>query len=437
MRRTAAAIALVVIAACGRHRTAPRVAASRDGGGAGGAVGGDDAGTRAAGPADLPHLPITETGDQAMAAMAAHILHLSRQVVRNPDVYPKLVGDLLEHARVTGRLDDYLAADAESARWVAAAPGLPAAHMLRARIDATLHRFADAAAELDRARAAGASAADVAHQRVDLDQATGKLEPALAARRAEAARYPNMISLTMLALALDLHGEAHAGRALMPKALATWRDVSAPPFAWFLFQWARLAEDDGDRDAARAFYGEAHRRMPRYGDAGRHLAALMIDAGDDAGARAVLEELATADSHPETTAMLADIAARAGDPRAAGLRETARAGWERYLAALPAAFSDHAARFYLGVGRDPARALELAEANLANRDTAEAQALVIDAALAAGKPARACAVADRLDRGGPAPRRFRFSAWKGFGRCGRTGDAARLARALGIADGAP
>ena len=431
MRRTAAAIALVVIAACGRHRTAPPGATSHDGGGGAGAS--DDAGARAAGPAALPHLPVTETGDQAMAAMAAHILHLSRQVVRNPDVYPKLVGDLLEHARVTGRLDDYLAADAESARWVAAAPGLPAAHLLRARIGATLHRFADAAAELDRARAAGASAADVAHQRVDLDQATGQLERALAARRAEAARYPNMISLTMLALALDLHGEAHAGRALMPKALATWRDVSAPPFAWFLFQWARLAEDDGDRDAARALYAEAHRRLPRYGEAGRHLAALMVDAGDDAGARAVLEELAAADPHPETTAMLADIAARAGDPRATALRETARAAWERYLAALPAAFSDHAARFYLGVGRDPARALELAEANLANRDTAEAQALVIDAALAAGRPARACAVADRLDQSGPAPRRFRFSAWKAFGRCGRADDAARLARALGIA----
>jgi hypothetical protein len=131
--------------------------------------------------------------------------------------------------------------------------------------------------------------------------------------------------------------------------------------------------------------------------------------------------------------MRAELAARAHDPRAAQLLADARAGWERYLAAYPAAFGDHAARFYLGVGGDPARALALAEANLANRDTAEAAALVVDAALAAGDAARACEVAAHLIARGPARRRERFSAWKAFATCGRTADADRLARELGIA----
>src|SRR5207245_1386519 len=124
----------------------------------------------------------------------------------------------------------------------------------------------------------------------------------------------------------------------------------------------------------------------RYGEAGRHLAGLVERSGDDAGARRILDALDAADPHPETTAMRAELAARAHDPRAAALREAARAGWERYLAAYPAAFSDHAARFFLGVGADPARALALAETNVANRRTAEAYALVAEAAQAAGQP---------------------------------------------------
>ena len=57
----------------------------------------------------------------------------------------------------------------------------------------------------------------------------------------------------------------------------------------------------------------------------------------------------------------------------------------------PEAFSDHAARFYLDVGKTRARALELARANLANRDTPEARALVVEAALAGrGSRRRLC-----------------------------------------------
>jgi tetratricopeptide (TPR) repeat protein len=236
----------------------------------------------------------------------------------------------------------------------------------------------------------------------------------------------------MYALALAERGDTRGALALMPRALATWRDPSAVPFTWFLFQWARLAEEQGDLVTARALYEEAHRRLPRHGEAGRHLAALLIAAGDDHGARALLDALDAADPHPETTAMRAQLALRTGDPRGAALRDDARAGWERYLAAFPAAFADHAARFYLGVGADPARALALAEANLANRATAEAHALVIDAALAAGQPARACEVATRLVALGAIPRRHRFSAWKAFATCGRAADAERLAGELGI-----
>ena len=408
---------LLSIAACSASAAAPPAPAS----GAAPAV---------AAPSLLPRLPSTETPAQAMGMLEAEITAREHEIATRASSYPELIGDLLSHAAVTGRLDDYAEADRVSARWLEAAPQDPAAHLARAKVDSTLHRFADARAELARAKDAGANASTVALAQVDVDQATGA--DVRDARRETARLGPNLVSLTMLALALDERGDARAGLALMPDALATWRDIGAVPFTWFLFQWGRLADDSGDDPLARAAYAEAYQRLPRYGEAGRHLAALDERAGDDAAAAKILDALDAADPHPETTAMRAELAARAHDPRAAQLTADARAGWERYLAAYPAAFSDHAARFYLGVGADPARALALAEANLANRDTAEANALVVEAALAAGNAARACEVGAHLVQLGPAPRRHRFAAWKAFATCGRTADADRLARELGI-----
>lgn len=109
----------------------------------------------------------------------------------------------------------------------------------------------------------------------------------------------------------------------------------------------------------------------------------------------------------------------------------ARAGWERYLKALPLAFSDHAARYYVAAGKDPARALVLAKQNLANRDTHEARALVVEAALAANDPKTACDAAAPL-AGADALRPERFAAWKALSACGRKAEADRLARDLGI-----
>ncbi|HTJ41604.1 MAG TPA: hypothetical protein VL463_05885 [Kofleriaceae bacterium] len=407
-----AAIALVVIAACGRSSAAPPSPVVVNGG---------------APVSPLPALPPTETPAEAMGTLAADALGSAR----TGDL-GALAGVMLQHASVTGRLDDYVEADRATARWIAIAPKSADAHLARAKVLGTLHRFADARRELARARALGANESTIALREIDLDQATGDLDRAIAGRALAWQQGPNLVSATMYALALAERGDDREALALMPRGLATWRDPSAIPFAWFLFQWARLAEERDDRVLARALYAEALRRVPRYGEAARHLAALDVTSGDDARAKQRLDALDAIDPHPETTAMRAEIALRTGDPRGPALRDAARAGWERYLAAYPDAFSDHAARFYLGVGGDPRRALALAETNVRNRHTAEALALAIEAALAADRTDRACELAAELAALGPAPERHRFTAWKAFGRCGRISDADRLGRELGL-----
>jgi hypothetical protein len=61
------------------------------------------------------------------------------------------------------------------------------------------------------------------------------------------------------------------------------------------------------------------------------------------------------------------------------LIKSATAGYETLLARHPAAFYDHAARFYLHVVGDPKRALVLARKNLAIRQTPDARDLVAEA----------------------------------------------------------
>ncbi|HXN30927.1 MAG TPA: hypothetical protein VN894_03655, partial [Polyangiaceae bacterium] len=63
------------------------------------------------------------------------------------------------------------------------------------------------------------------------------------------------------------------------------------------------------------------------------------------------------------------------------------------VAEHPEAFADHAAAFYLGLGRDPARALDLAKKNADNRRTEAALDLLMTAALVVGAREQACLAA--------------------------------------------
>jgi len=67
------------------------------------------------------------------------------------------------------------------------------------------------------------------------------------------------------------------------------------------------------------------------------------------------------------------------------------------LAKHPEAFANHAARFWLGPGADPAKALALAQVNLQGRKTADAYELALEAALDALDHAPLCALAKEAE----------------------------------------
>jgi tetratricopeptide (TPR) repeat protein len=349
----------------------------------------------------LPRLPRSPDGVAEVKRLVAELA-----LAKDPNTALPLSISL---AKVRGRLEDYQDTLARSQAWLADRPDDIDAIRTRVQVLTGVHKFAEARALLEKVPVPQRNGLDVV-----LDEASGHFERSAPAREASAKAYASTQNLVAYAASLGAQGKLDEALAVMPRAAAELHDNAPELISWLLFQWGRLYELDGKPAQARPFFEEAHRRLPGSLEATVHLAQTMIATGEPAHA---LVEAALADNrHPELLAF---------DHPDEAARE-----WERYVTALPEAFSDHAARFYLT--RDPARALVLARANLANRDTPEARALVAEAALAAGDAASACAVVDPLIRG-PAARAQRFVAWRALAKCGRTEEAERLARDLGIA----
>jgi tetratricopeptide (TPR) repeat protein len=364
----------------------------------------------------VPKLPYSDDG-------AAELHAIDERIRIHANEPPKEIGLLLERATYLGHVEDYQTALGLAEKLTGEKPDDPMAWRIYVGALSAVHKFKDARAALEKVKELDPLPDDWRGIEVSLDEATGKLGDAAVARSDEATKNPNAITLTQWAANLATRGSTDKAIPLIPKAAEKLRDNQPETLAYLLFQWGRVYELDGKPALAREFYAEAHKRMPGYVEATAHLAQTMMASGDTAGAKTLVEGELAKNRHPTLLALAVQLG------HSELLDETKRA-WDRYVDALPEAFCDHAARFYLTI--DPARALALARANLANRDTPEARALVTEAALAAGDAKAACEAADPLATE-PAPRAQKFVAWKALSKCGRTEEAQRLARDLGIA----
>jgi tetratricopeptide (TPR) repeat protein len=366
---------------------------------------------------------VSETGPALPSSPdpAAELRALDRRIALHHDRPVLAIPLLLDRAWIRGRLDDYIAAVERSAAWVAKAPTLPAAWQARVQVLTRVHELAAARAALETLRSLTRStgAPTEPTEPTDIDELEAAIDEASGVARAAAYRermaraYPSPTTLTRWAASLTAAGRHDEALAVMRRVPATVRDNAPALLAWILFQWGQIHEAMGQPTTARAFYQAAHDRLPIV-DATIHLAQALRASGGDPGA--LLAAALVVDEHPELLAL-------------AGRLDEARLAWERYLAALPRAFAGRAARFYLDVARDPARALELARLDHGNRDTGDTRLLLAEAALAAGAPAAACEIATALTSG---TREQQFMAWRALESCGRDKDAAALAARLGI-----
>jgi hypothetical protein len=304
---------------------------------------------------------------------------MAEAIVEHELLTAQFCGDPAALNRLVTLVDQLVSVNPEAAR----------TFLVAAQIACATHQFAEARESLAQAAARGAAADAVERISLSLDQATGvDLHRVLAARRDRASQPKRWEDLVPLGALLADLGEFDEAERTYYRALREYRDVSPFALAWVCFELGKLF---GERIAtpqmalAAQWYRKAVDILPCYVKARVHLAEILLHHGESEDAGDLLRP-AIASGDPEVSWRLAEVAEAVGDSAdAEAFMEAARSGFEALLARHALAFADHAAEFYLAGGADPARALELARLNLANRPTSRSFELATRAACAAGE----------------------------------------------------
>lgn len=375
-----------------------------------------DRAAEAPAPMPEPTTRRTTSAKLAVANLASQIDGARRAYAAHPEqlAFAERLTELyLARAQLLGMTNDYLPALKVADDAVARAPDDPRAYLMRAHLRTAVHRFADALADLEAARARGADPKVIATRITATRVAAGggDAEAALAAADAQLAIRESYTTLVQRAAALIGLGRYADADAAFTQAAAAYTDVSPFALAWVDFQrgvmWAERANQP---DKARPLYEAAVARLPQYAVASVHLAELYAESGELDRAIALLEPIAAASEDPEPKGYLGELLLeKAGDDdpalaeRARASIAAARAGYDALLRDLPEAFADHGAEFFAGPGDDLERARQLAAKNLDNRPTPRAYGLAIRLADAAGDTTMACGLAARAREGRVTP----------------------------------
>jgi hypothetical protein len=331
--------------------------------------------------------PVVTDSSIALGNLDSQIDGTKLRVARDPrdiSAQAALVSLLSMRGQYTGKIADYDAADALSAEMLAKEPKSGAAHLARASTAATFHRFTEALSELDKAAALKENKTTIDDARASVYLAQGRYGELLPL----IAHYSETDAFAQMTQGVVASETLRDDAALMhfDQAIAVYRDVSPFAVAQIDFQRATWLSRKGDKAQARLYFEEAAHIVPTYAHAAVHLAALSTAEE----AVVILKPLLKTSDDPEVEVAYADALRQTGD--AAGARtyaDTAKSHYEALLAKHPEAFWDHAATFYLGIGKDPARAAELAKKNAVLRNTDASLTLWL-AAAQTGAPADIC-----------------------------------------------
>lgn len=332
------------------------------------------------------------SGRIAMANLAATIDGLERR--RSGAASEELLslsrllflrGDLL------GRIVDHDRAEAAANDAIAVCPDRGTVFFVCAQIDGRFHRFGQAFEFLDRAQRAGFQPEDIDRETAALLQATGKYPEALLLRERLAKAEPGIHSLGALASLLAEMGEQVAAENCYETAFDADDGVSPLPCAQLLFERGLMAMRSGELARAEVMFEKLNLILRAHVPGRGHRAEVALARGELDKALFLITPLLELSDDPEYRATYAEILAARGDRQSAA-REAVRAAtaYGRLLARRPEAYADHAAAFFMGIGDQPQRAVELATANCKLRDTPRARHLL--------SRAQQCAAARREPR---------------------------------------
>jgi len=252
------------------------------------------------------------------------------------------------------------------------------------------HDFAGALALLDRALALDRRNAAALLNRATIQTVLGAFDRALPDCAALQRLGQDQVAFLCQSTALMLTDRATTIKVRLEAILAT-PDLLDPALrGWAVGLTGEIAALQGDRATARARFAEVLAADPAAIRERLLLADLLLADGEGAGVLALLA------GQPETDSLLIRrtlASGLAGDAAQAAADSAELA--KRFAQNIDLGLTAHAreeARFYLRIARDPALALVRAEVNWALQHEAEDAALLVDAAMAAGQPARAVPV---------------------------------------------
>lgn len=358
-------------------------------------------------PAPFPS-PHRTWADHVAAIDRSIIINRSRATTEPSDwLSPSAeAGAWIARAGMTGRWQDYAAAEAALALSAERAPPAVQPHMLRARLALALHRNAEVepalqhAAVIDREFTQPANQAQAAAMRGDVALYGGNWRRA-DALYTQAAGLSN--SETIAYRRAFVTERTQGGDA----AIAAWLDVARVSFRPSRRLLAGLAMRIGGVELARGNWTEAarwHARADRTVPGDWHIAALRLQdralAGDLPGAIAGMERLAAAHDLPELWDALAVWKQANGD--AAGARAVlgrAGTGWLAFASHYPLATASHQAEHAFIAG-DFASMLAFARLNYRNRPYGDAAIALAEALAANGEIVGARTMLEQVRRDG-------------------------------------
>jgi tetratricopeptide (TPR) repeat protein len=275
------------------------------------------------------------------------------------------------------RITDHDRAELVATEAIALSPDAASALYIRARIAGRFHRFQVAKVLLDRARAAGYARREIDVEHAGLLQATGQYREALVLRERLAKDDPGIHTIGALATLLAEMGEWAEAETRYAAALDADHGTSPIPGAQLFFEWGVSAMRRGELDRAETILAELDALLPAHVPGRGHRAEVALARGRLDLALTLITPLPEISDDPEYRATFAEILSARGDRDGASEEaKRAAAEYERLLARRPEAYADHAAAFFIGVGNQARRAVELARANWELRDTPRSRSLL-------------------------------------------------------------
>lgn len=306
---------------------------------------------------------------------------------------------LMDRAQLTGDFTDLSEAHAVLDRAFANAPAVGGPHMTAAILALSLHRLGTAErmlAAIDRYAVPPDPGTRAAMQALAGDIAFYRGRYATALTDYQASRASGGTIDHRLGIFWSRLGQPDRALAAIDAAVHA-PGVQARGLAQLALLRGTIELQRGRWDAADSAFAEADRRFPGWWLVHAHRAQLLALRGRTDEALQAFEVLAARNDDPMLADAVASLYRARGDYGRTELwAKRAGAGWTARLALLPEAAAGHAAEHELAFGT-PARALDLARRDFADRPHGATAIALGWALIAANRPAEALRLIERVN----------------------------------------